>query len=95
MVDSADLGRIDQEEDSAKAELFKVIGEPILREAPLLVLANKQDLKGAMPVNELKGRLGLTSMKRPWFIQSTVATKAEGLYEGLDWLAQTLSDRTY
>ena len=72
VVDSADLNRIDQEEDSAKAELFRVIGEPMLRDVPLFVFANKQDLSVALSVNELKDRLGLTSMKRPWYIQSTV-----------------------
>ena len=94
-MDSADLNRIDQNEDSAKAELFRVTDEPMLRDAPLLVLANKQDLSSALSVTELKERLGLTSMKRPWYIQSAVATKAEGLYEGLDWLAQTLSNDSH
>ena len=27
---------------------------------------------------------------RKWHVQGTVATKGEGLYEGLDWLSSTL-----
>jgi Arf/Sar family protein len=35
--------------------------------------------------------LGLPQMKgRKWHVQGAVATRGEGLYEGLDWLAATL-----
>merc|ERR1712154_246617 len=95
VVDSADLNRIDQPEDSAASELAKVIQEPQLRDAPLLIFANKQDLNHALSLNELSQRLGLQNLKRKWKIQSTVATKAQGLYEGLDWLAQTLGENSY
>jgi len=37
--------------------------------------------------------LGLFSLRnRRWHIQGTCATKGEGLYEGLDWLASTLKE---
>lgn len=95
MVDSADLDRIDSGDDCATAELQKVLVEPQLRDVPLLVLANKQDIRRAVPVAELSKRLGLYSLKRKWKIQSTIATQAQGLYEGLDWLAQTLGENSY
>ena len=92
MVDSADLDRIDTGDDCAKAELSKVINEPQLKHAPLLVLANKQDLSHSLSISELTKRLGLNKLKeREWYIQSAVATQAVGLYEGLDWLSQVLS----
>jgi hypothetical protein len=28
---------------------------------------------------------------RQWHVQAAVATKGEGLYEGLDWLSNTVS----
>ena len=35
--------------------------------------------------------MGLDKMKgRKWHVQGTIATKGEGLYEGLDWLSSTL-----
>lgn len=35
--------------------------------------------------------LGLQQLKnRKWHVQGAVATRGEGLYEGLDWLALTL-----
>ena len=93
VVDSADLGRIDQDEKSARAELKRVVDDPMQREKPLLVWAHKQDLSSALSISELTRRLGLESMRtREWFVQSAVATEAQGLYEGLDWLSQTLTE---
>ncbi len=35
--------------------------------------------------------MGLPAMKgRKWHVQGAVATRGEGLYEGLDWLAGVL-----
>merc|ERR1719266_1350816 len=60
-------------------------------DAVLLVFANKQDLPNAMSVNEVTERLGLNQLRnRQWYIQSTCATTGDGLYEGLEWLSNTL-----
>lgn len=57
-----------------------------LRDAVLLVFANKQDLPNAMNAAEITDKLGLHSLRqRHWYIQSCCATSGEGLYEGLDW----------
>jgi ADP-ribosylation factor protein 1 len=57
----------------------------------VLVLANKQDLPGAMSVAEVTDKLGLHSLnERKWFIQATCATSGEGLFEGLDWLSANI-----
>ena len=62
-----------------------------LREGVLLVLSNKSDLPQAMPAAEVADKLGLHSLRnRQWFIQSTCATTGDGLYEGLDWLSNTI-----
>uniref|UniRef100_A0A3P8UB60 ADP ribosylation factor 5 n=1 Tax=Amphiprion percula TaxID=161767 RepID=A0A3P8UB60_AMPPE len=68
------------------------IQEDELKEAVLLVFANKQDLPNAMGVSELTDKLGLHSMRsRTWHVQATCATQGTGLYEGLDWLSNELS----
>jgi ADP-ribosylation factor protein 1 len=68
------------------------LNEEELRDAVVLVFANKQDLPNAMPVHEVTEKLGLNSMShRQWFVQSTCATTGDGLYEGLDWLSRTLN----
>merc|ERR1711935_1118128 len=67
VVDSNDSDRI----DAAKEELTKILSEDEMRDAVLLVFANKQDLPNAMPAAEITEKLGLHDMRsRQWFIQS-------------------------
>jgi len=97
VVDSNDRERIDDSRDyenSAKDELHRMLAEDELREAVLLVFANKQDLPGAMKVQEVTDRLGLNKIRnRQWFIQGSSAPNGDGLYEGLDWLTQVLESK--
>ena len=63
--------------------------------AVLLVFANKQDLPKAMKPADVAERLGLSSLRtRVWHIQGCCATTGDGLYEGLDWLSDTLAKRS-
>ena len=93
----ADRDRIDDSKDydhSAKEELNRMLAEDELRDAVLLVFANKQDLPNAMKVSEVTERLGLSKLRnRQWYIQGASAPTGDGLYEGLDWLSNTLSKR--
>ncbi|KAJ5677030.1 hypothetical protein N7523_004929 [Penicillium sp. IBT 18751x] len=87
VVDSNDRDRIVE----AREELQRMLNEDELRDALLLVFANKQDLPNAMSPAEITSQLGLQSLtRRAWFIQSTCATTGDGLYEGLEWLADAL-----
>jgi len=91
VVDSADPNRI-QGQGSARAELEQLLQEEELRNAVILVFANKQDIVGALPVNEVSEKLGLNEVRnKQWYIQGCCATDGTGLYEGLDWLSQTLA----
>eukprot|EP00929_Paragymnodinium_shiwhaense_P076547 TRINITY_DN3937_c0_g1_i5.p2 TRINITY_DN3937_c0_g1~~TRINITY_DN3937_c0_g1_i5.p2 ORF type:complete len:209 (-),score=45.82 TRINITY_DN3937_c0_g1_i5:60-605(-) len=90
VVDSNDRDRV----EDAREELNKMLNEDEMRDAVLLVFANKQDLPQAMPAAEVTEKLGLANMRnRQWFIQSACATTGDGLYEGLDWLSRTLSSK--
>ena len=90
VVDSNDRSRI----DAARDELHRMLNEDELRDAVLLVFANKQDLPQAMPPPEMTERLGLNNLRsREWYIQACCATRGDGLYEGLDWLSSSLSRR--
>jgi len=87
VVDSNDRDRIVE----AREELQRMLNEDELRNALLLVFANKQDLPNAMNAAEVTDKLGLHSLRqRAWYIQSTCATSGDGLYEGLEWLASAL-----
>ena len=71
-----------------------MLSEDELSGAAVLVLANKQDLPNAMKVQEVTERLGLNKLRnRQWFVQGCSAPTGDGLYEGLDWLSNTLSKR--
>merc|ERR1711868_243240 len=88
VVDSNDKERVGE----AKDELNRMLSEDELRDGVLLVLSNKSDLPQAMSAAETADKLGLHSLRnRQWFIQATCATNGEGLYEGLDWLSNTIS----
>ncbi|KAL7058257.1 hypothetical protein AAHC03_016349 [Spirometra sp. Aus1] len=76
----------------AREKLHGRLNEDELHGAALLVFANKQDLPNAMQACEITHRLGLYALhEREWFVQATCATSGTGLYEGLDWLSNTLS----
>jgi ADP-ribosylation factor protein 1 len=90
VVDSNDRDRI----DDAREELHRMLNEDELSEAVILVFANKQDLPKAMSAMELTEKLGLNTLRgRTWYIQASCATTGDGLYEGLDWLSQTLAKK--
>merc|ERR1712014_406592 len=59
IVDSSDHDRI----EDAREELMKMLMDDEMREASLLVLANKQDLPGAMKTSEVAEKLDLHSLR--------------------------------
>ncbi|KAK0428274.1 hypothetical protein QR680_010707 [Steinernema hermaphroditum] len=90
VVDSNDVQRVQE----AREELEHLMTEDELRDAVLLVLANKSDLPYAMKPSDLADRLRLSEIRnREWYIQTTCATTGEGLYEGLDWLAREMTKK--
>jgi len=87
VVDSNDRERISE----ATEELCTTLAEEELKNIPLLVFANKQDLPNAMSIEEITDKLKLNSIKdREWNIQSACMVSGDGMYEGLDWLSQTI-----
>ncbi|KAK4684444.1 ADP-ribosylation factor 1/2, partial [Tremellales sp. Uapishka_1] len=85
VVDSNDRERITE----AREELQRMLSEDELRDALLLVFANKQDLPNAMNAAEITDKLGLHSLRqRAWYIQAACATSGDGLYEGLEWVSE-------
>ena len=60
--------------------LHRMLNEDELRDAVLLVFANKQDLPNAMSAAEITDKLGLHSLRqRHWFIQSRAPPPAGSL----------------
>ena len=86
VLDSCDEARL----KLAKEEIHKMMAEPALENAKLVVFANKQDMANALPASQCVERLELKKLRQEWFVQPTSAASGMGLYEGLDWLASKL-----
>lgn len=68
-----------------------MLEEEDLKDAILLVMANKQDEPGALRAQGIAEGLALSTLKsRQWNIQETCATQGKGLFDGFDWLVQCI-----
>ena len=87
VIDSQD----DEYFEESKAQFHKLLVHPILKNATILIFANKQDLPGAKSVNQLIQDYGFDKIKNHiWHIQSCSALKGEGLVTGIKWLSEQL-----
>ena len=90
VVDSNDRERVEE----TREELYKLLNEEDLKDTCILIMANKQDLPGAMTTPEIAEAMGLASVKgRAWKIQGTCATTGDGILEGMDWLAKNATTK--
>ena len=91
VVDSNDVERFSE----ARDEIHAVLSDDSLRGIPVLVFANKSDLPQAASVAGVASAMELGKLEsHKWFVQASSAVSGDGLYEGLDWLANTLSIRS-
>lgn len=80
--------------DKCKDEIEQMMSEDELRDAVLLVWANKQDLPGALSPKEVAERLGLPKLRgHKWRCDGTCATTGDGLMEGLQWIVQEVTGK--
>ncbi|XP_063976484.1 ADP-ribosylation factor-like protein 2 isoform X1 [Diachasmimorpha longicaudata] len=92
VVDSADKRRL----EDCKVELYKLLQEERLQGASLLILANKQDLPGALSSAEIAEVLELAGIKtHHWQILRCSAVTAENLVEGIDWIVTDIAARIF
>ncbi|ERN00487.1 hypothetical protein AMTRI_Chr05g56710 [Amborella trichopoda] len=93
VVDSSDFRRL----DDCRLELHNLLKEERLSGASLLILANKQDIHGALELKDIAKVLNLDAMdeSRHWKIVGCSAYTGEGLLEGFDWLVQDIASRIY
>ncbi|KAJ5731848.1 ADP-ribosylation factor-like protein 1 [Penicillium malachiteum] len=87
VIDSTDIERL----GTAADELAAMLNEDELRDAALLVFANKQDQPGAKGAGEISEALKLGELRdRNWSIVACSAIDGKGIDEGMDWLVQTI-----
>ncbi|XP_013777153.1 ADP-ribosylation factor-like protein 2 [Limulus polyphemus] len=92
VVDSADRRRL----EDCRSELQTLLVEERLVGATLLVFANKQDLPGALPAEEIKDVLELDCISsHHWKILPCSAVTGENLLEGIDWTLDDIAARIF
>ncbi|KAF8314605.1 GTP-binding protein [Cantharellus anzutake] len=92
VVDSSDRLRM----QDCKEELHSLLQEDRLAGASLIVLANKQDLNGAMTDAEIKKALDLRSIRtHNWKIMPCSAITGQNVAEALEWVVDDVAGRIY
>lgn len=88
VIDSSNHDRLAE----AHSELAKLMSEKELKDASLLILANKQDIPGCATIEALTEQFALYKLccGRSWHIQACDAQSGTGLHDGLDWLSRQL-----
>lgn len=88
VVDSSDKERI----EDAKQLLELKMKEHEKKNVPLLVMANKQDIQGCLTPDEIAEKLQMEQYKqRIWKVQGTNAIDGDGLWDGINWLTDTIN----
>ena len=97
VVDASDPGSMDE----AAQSLFEVLANKKLKDAVLLVYANKVDtppIRGKSVAEQVRDRLGLEtnplSRDRVWHVQECSALMGHGIREGFNWLCEELAHPT-
>ena len=92
VVDSSDKLRL----NDCKDELHNLLKQEKLAGATLLVFCNKQDINGALNVEEIKNVLELENITtRHWIIMPCCGLNGNGLENGLEWLMDDISSRIF
>lgn len=91
VLDSSDKLRM----ELAKEELGLLLGHDDIRgrspPLPLLIFANKMDLRGSLTPVECMEMLGLQDIQdKPWHITASNAVTGDGIEEAMTWLADAL-----
>ena len=78
----------------SKMEFFNLLYHNDLKDAVILVLANKIDLPSARDSGEIAELFTLHEIKdHDWHVQGCCALTGEGLDKGLDWLTTKLNNK--
>ncbi|OXV08465.1 hypothetical protein Egran_03772 [Elaphomyces granulatus] len=90
VIDSSDTARMNE----ARSELHKIINDREMKDALLLVFANKQDIAGHLSPEEVTNALQLNKLRdRLWYVVPSVATQGTGIFEGLAWLSNNVKSQ--
>jgi signal recognition particle receptor subunit beta len=88
VIDSNDTERISVVCD----ELHRCLEENELKNCPLLIIANKQDLPNSMSVQEVANKVRFNDIKvRQKHIIGAIVKTGQGIDESLEWISNVLT----
>lgn len=93
VVDSSDRMRF----VVSREELFSMLNHPELKtkNLPILVFANKIDVKSSGTTNEIRSELELEKVRnKSWRIFESNALNGNGIEAGFDWLAEEIKNNS-
>ncbi len=77
--------------EEATDELWRILVEDELIDAPVLFYLNKIDIPHGLTQDDVIKKMRLNDIRnRQWFLQPCSAHTGDGLYEGLDWLIRAV-----
>ena len=91
VIDSSDKMRL----VVCKEELDSMLNHPDIKQKnlPILILANKIDIRGACTPNEIRNQLELERIRnKSWNVFGSNALNGEGVNEAFEWLAQEIKN---
>ncbi|XP_036322908.1 ADP-ribosylation factor-like protein 3 [Rhagoletis pomonella] len=87
VIDCTDRERLSE----TGRELFELLMDNRLKQVPLLVFANKQDLPNALTASEVAEAVQLVRLEeRTWQIIGCSAVDGTGIKDGMDWVCKNM-----
>ncbi|KAM9315741.1 ADP-ribosylation factor-like protein 14 [Gastrophryne carolinensis] len=86
VVDSTNKATLDE----SKREFHRVLQNELIKNIPVVVLANKQDLPGALNADEITRKFNMKKYcsNRAWYVQPCCAISGQGLAEGFNKVSE-------
>eukprot|EP00483_Globobulimina_turgida_P000661 UN00661 len=88
VVDAADIKRL----ELVKDEIHYLMHEIELKYSIMAVVANKQDLSGALKIDKLSDQLELTKLKCKYKVFECIAIQNIGIAEIINWLSENMEE---
>ena len=91
VVDSSDRSLF----QTAKQEFHQIAQAPQLKNCPILIFANKQDIEGAISAEKLAATLEVQLLdQKRYHIEESCALTGIGLVEGMNWLSDAVTNKS-
>ncbi|XP_018409472.1 PREDICTED: ADP-ribosylation factor-like protein 14 [Nanorana parkeri] len=76
--------------DESKKEFQRILQNELIKNVPVVVLANKQDIPGALNADEITRKFNMNKYcsDRDWYVQPCCAISGQGLAEGFSKVSE-------